>query len=186
MRAMVFAISFAIAVMAWAADAPERKAPTTAPSSTSTQVLKHHDGKAEGHKSYGGSGHMIEFTMPEGFNTVNAVAIHGSRYGAAQPPAEDFAVHILDETHTQVLHTHNAPYRIFLRGADRWNLVKLAKPVAVSGTFWVALDFKATQTKGVYVSYDTSTAGEHSLAGLPEGEAEGIEYDWMIQVTVGR
>ena len=34
-------------------------------------------------------------------------------------------------------------------------------------TFWVALDFRPHQTKGVYVSYDNSTNGRHSLVGLP-------------------
>ena len=162
-------------------------APTTAPTAR-TQVLKYHDGKADGKKSYGGSGEMIEFTMPEGFTKLTAVVIHGSRYGTAEAPQEDFTVSVMDEGRGAVLHTQNAPYRLFVRGPERWVTVRFAKPVEVTGTFWIALDFKAHQTKGVYVSFDTSTGGEHSLIGTPETEQKAVDFrgDWMVQAVVGK
>lgn len=56
--------------------------------------------------------------------------------------------------------------------------------------FWVALNFNPTQTKGVYVSYDTSTKGEHSRTGLPGEEQKPKETDfkgdWMVQVILAK
>lgn len=172
---------------AFAVAAEEAAGPTTQPA-IGTQMLKYHDGKAEGKKSYGGSGEMIEFSMPDGFTKLAGVSIFGSRYGMPQPPQEDFTIYVMDETHSTVLHTETAPYRLFARGPERWVTVRFPKPLELTGTFWIALNFNAHQTKGVYVSYDTSTAGEHSLAGLPEKNAEPVDFggDWMIQVTVAR
>src|SRR5687767_9945548 len=48
------------------------------------RVLKYGDGKADGKKSYGGSGHMIRFELPEGASEVRGIRIHGSRYGHPQ------------------------------------------------------------------------------------------------------
>ena len=47
-------------------------------------LLSYGDGKADGKKSYGGSGHMIRFELPEGVTSVRGLRIHGSRYGLAQ------------------------------------------------------------------------------------------------------
>jgi hypothetical protein len=56
--------------------------------------------------------------------------------------------------------------------------------------FWVALNFNAQQTKGVYVSYDTSTKGQYSRVGLPgdEEEPKATDFggDWMVQVMLPR
>lgn len=173
-----------VSSLAMAADAPDEKAPATGPA-ISPKIIKYHDGKADGRRSFGGGTHMIQFTMPEGATTLTGVAIHGSRYGMPQPPKEDFTVSIMDEANTAALHTEKAPYRLFVRGPDRWVTVRFEKPVQISGTFWVVVDFEATQTKGVYVSYDKSTGGQYSRVG---GEAEPqpveSEADWMIQAVV--
>jgi hypothetical protein len=52
----------------------------------------------------------------------------------------------------------------------------------------VALDFRAQQTKGVYVSYDTSTGGKFSRVGLPGMPASETDFggDWMIQVMLAK
>jgi RNA polymerase sigma-70 factor (ECF subfamily) len=158
---------------------------TTAPS-VSAQVLKHGDGKADGKKSYGGSGEMIQFTMPEGYNMLTGIRIHGSRYGTPQAPKEDFMVYVMDEEHAKTLYTETAPYRLFDRGEEKWVTVKFKLPLQVTGTFWISLDFRAHQTKGVYVSYDTSTGGKYSLAGIPGIDSEPVDFkgDWMIQAMV--
>ncbi len=49
------------------------------------------------------------------------------------------------------------------------------------------LDFKAHQTKGVCVSYDTSTGGNHSKIGLPgENKPRDVDFggDWMIRAVL--
>ena len=157
-------------------------APATAPS-----VLKYGVGKPDGKRSLGGSGEMIRFTLPEKQNAVVGIRIHGSRYGTPQPPKEDFLVYILSEDRTQILHTESFPYKLFERGDEKWVTVSFKSPAAASGTFWVAVDFRARQTKGVYVSFDTSTGGKYSKAGLPGTEAADVTFggDWMIQALVG-
>ena len=62
------------------------------------------------------------------------------------------------------------------------------KPVELPETYWIALNFNAEQTKGVYVSYDTSTKGEYSRVGLagnndPPKETD-FGGDWMVQVML--
>jgi hypothetical protein len=162
-------------------------APTTKPSAA-TQVLKYGDGKADGKKSLGGSGEMIKFTMPEGYTTLTGISIHGSRYGMPQAPKEDFMIFIMDEEHAKTLYTEKASYQLFARGQEKWVNVKFKTPLQVAGTFWIALDFRPHQTKGVYVSYDTSTGGEYSLMGIPAIEPEPTDFkgDWMVQAMVGR
>ncbi len=97
-------------------------------------------------------------------------------------------VYIMDEEHAKALYTETAPYRLFDRGEEKWVTMKFKTPLPVSGTFWIALDFRAHQTKGVYVSYDTITGGKYSLAGLPGTESEPVDFkgDWMVQAMVGR
>ena len=60
------------------------------------------------------------------------------------------------------------------------------KPVAVPKAFWIVVDFDAAPTKGVYVSYDTSTGGKHSQVGLPGKDAKPTAFngDWMIRANL--
>jgi hypothetical protein len=153
-------------------------------------ALKYGDGKADGKKSLGGNGEMIEFTLPSGpgvMKKLKGLRIHGSRYGYPKPPKEDFYIFIMNEE-SEVLHTETAAYSLFERGEQEWVKVRFKKPVSVPTTFWVVLDFKAHQTKGVYVSYDTSTGGENSKIGLPGKEPRDVDFegDWMIQVDLSR
>lgn len=151
-------------------------------------VLKYGDAKADGKKSLGGSGEMIKFTLPSAGQKVVGIRIHGSRYGLPQAPKEDFLIYILSEDMSEILHTEKAPYSLFHRGENKWGKVRFKKPYEVPETFWVVLDFKAHQTKGVFVSFDTSTKGEHSKTGLPGQEASDVTFggDWMIQVDLAK
>ncbi len=79
-----------------------------------------------------------------------------------------------------------APYSLFHRGASKWVAVKFRKPVELPRTFWIVLNFHAESTKGVYVSYDTSTKGKHSRIGLAGDEKpQPVDFggDWMVQVV---
>lgn len=165
--------------------------PATAPSAPfmpTNKILKYHDGKSEGRRSIGGSGQLIEFTVPDGYPNLTAISIFGARYGTPQPPVEDFTITILDEDRANTLYTETAPYKLFARGQEQWVTIRLKNPLPVSGKFWVCVDFKAEQTKGIYVGYDTSTGGQHSMVGLPGVEANAVDFkaDWMIQATVSR
>jgi hypothetical protein len=112
------------------------------------------------------------------------VKIHGSRYGQAQPPRESFLIYFMSKDRKRILHTEMAPYSLFKRGPETWVEVKFESPLAdLPKSFWLVLDFRAAQTKGVYVSYDTTTGGKFSrigLPGLPSSEV-GFGGDWMIQ-----
>jgi hypothetical protein len=152
----------------------------------SAAELKYDDGKPDGKRSFGGSGEMIQFSLPTEKGYIKGIRIHGSRYGLPQPPAEDFMVHVLSADMSDILFTETAPYRLFERGKERWVDVNFKKVREVPKTFWIVLDFKAHQTKGVYVSYDTSTGGKHSKTGLPGQSAEDVNFggDWMIRVKL--
>ncbi|MBI2823892.1 MAG: sigma-70 family RNA polymerase sigma factor [Planctomycetia bacterium] len=151
-------------------------------------ILKYGDETADGRKSIAGGGEMIRFQAPGDAAKVAAIKLHGARYGYPQAPQEDFKVYLLGEDMSQVLHTELVPYARFERGDAKWVTLNFKKPVEVPQTFWVVVDFNAQATKGVYVSYDTSTGGEHSRVGLPGQEAKPTAFggDWMIQAVLAK
>jgi beta-lactamase regulating signal transducer with metallopeptidase domain len=149
--------------------------------------LKHDHGKAAGKRSFGGSGEMICFTLPGEKGTLKGIRIHGSRYGLPQPPAENFLIYVLSKDMSDILWTETAPYKLFERGGEEWVDVKFKKPREVPNAFWIVLDFKAHQTKGVYVSYDSSTGGKHSKVGLPGQDSKTFaDGEWMIRALLSR
>jgi hypothetical protein len=162
----------------------------SAPKSRPPALLSYGDGKPDGKKSYGGSGHFIRFELPERVSKVRGIRIHSSRYGYPQAPDEDAEITFLSDDRDETLHTEAAPYRMFKRGKESWVRIMFDKEVELPKKFWVALNFNAEQTKGVYVSYDTSTKGEYSRVGLPGDDDEPKETDfggdWMIQVMLAR
>jgi hypothetical protein len=93
-------------------------------------------------------------------------------------------IYFLSPDGKEVLSTQMAPYSAFNRGEEQWVTVRFAKPVEAPKEFWVCLDFRAQQTKGVYVSYDTSTGGKYSKSGLPGVEPSDVDFsgDWMIEL----
>jgi hypothetical protein len=151
-------------------------------------ALKYGDGEADGKKSIGGSGELIEFSGATGPVKVAGVRIHGSRYGQPQPPQESFLIYFLNNDLTRILHTEMAPYSLMERGAEKWVKVSFERPVDLPQTFWVALDFRATQSKGAYLSFDTSTGGKHSRVGLPGARTTKVTFggDWMVEVTLAK
>src|SRR5689334_22007243 len=129
-------------------------------------ILAYGDDKPDGKKSYGGSGEMIRFELPEGVTKIKGIRIHGSRYGLPQAPKEDFEIKFLNDKRDETLHSESAPYHLFARGKEQWVRVVFKDEVELPPKFWIALNFNAERTKGVYVSYDTSTKGQYSRVGL--------------------
>jgi RNA polymerase sigma-70 factor (ECF subfamily) len=149
--------------------------------------LKYHDGMADGKKSMAGEGPIITFGAPAG-TKIGGIKIHGSRYGVPKAPDEDFLVYVLSGDRKRVLHAELVPYDTFDRGAEKWVTVKFSEPVEVTPRFWISLDFRAHQTKGVYVSYDNSTEGKNSrkgLPGMPMSETRD-KADWMIEAVAAQ
>lgn len=138
---------------------------------------------ADGKKSLGGSGEMIQFDLPASNRSLKGIEIHGSRYGTETPPEEMFLVYIMNEDRTEITATKMAPYSLFERGDEKWVAVRFNDSVDLPPGGWVVVDFRAGRTKGVYVSYDSDTDGSHSLAGLPGTKAAKPNFkgDWMIR-----
>ncbi len=162
---------------------PQEKQAATGAAAPKSLLLKYGDGKADGRKSLGGSGEMIRFELPTGKEKLKAIGIHASRYGYPQPPNENIIISLLSEDMSEVVQTEMAPYKLFKRGNAKWVKINFKKPLDVPKVFWVVLDFKAEQRKGVYVSFDTSTEGKHSKTGLPGREPRDVNFDgdWMIR-----
>jgi len=149
-------------------------------------TLKYHDGAPDGKQSLAGAGEMTRFTLPTKTAKISGLRIHGARYGAVQPPKESFLIYVLNEDRSRVAAVEMAPYALFDRGEEKWTTVTFDQPISTPQNFWIVLDFRAGPTKGVYVSYDTSSDGSRSLAGLPGTVASEPKHggDWMIEVLV--
>jgi RNA polymerase sigma factor (sigma-70 family) len=150
--------------------------------------LKYNDGRPDGKKSLGGPGEMIEFSAPSETNHVSGLRVHGARYGNAQAPRESFLIYFLSPDQNRVLHTEMAPYSLFERGDEQWVDINFERPLQLPKTFWVVLDFRAHATKGVFVSYDTSSGGKYSRSGLPGISSTPVRFggDWMVEVVMGK
>jgi len=139
-------VAFGLAVAVGQAVVAEEKPATSASDSEASGALKYHDGTAEDKRSMAGTGPMITFGAPAG-TKINAIKIHGSRYGLPKAPDESFLVYVLSGDQKQVLHTELVPYSTFDRGDNAWVTVKFKEPVEVTQRFWIALDFRRqTQT----------------------------------------
>jgi hypothetical protein len=149
-------------------------------------TLKYHDGKPDGKKSIAGTGEMIQFTLPSDSQQLKGIRLHAARYGNPQAPKEDVEVSLVSEDETNVLHTEQIPYSKFKRGESKWTTIVFKEPVKVDKTFWVILEFNAEATKGVYVSFDSSTEGNYSKVGVPGGQSKAVTTggDWMVEALL--
>ncbi|NOY43042.1 MAG: M56 family metallopeptidase [Planctomycetes bacterium] len=170
-------------------DAKNRNGSKRKSTSSKQLLLKYGDGKPDGKKSIAGTGEMIRFELPGEAGRIRAIKVHGSRYGHPRAPKEDVEVTLLSEDMTETLHTELVPYSLFKRlKKARWTFVPFKEPVEMPKTFWVVLNFNAERTKGVFVSYDTSTKGEYSRVGTSEEDAQETKFDgdWMVQVLLAK
>lgn len=146
------------------------------------------DGQPDGKKSLGGSGEMIQFDLSKKDRHLAGIKIHGSRYGIPEAPNESFLIYVMNNDQTEVIATEMAPYSLFERGEEKWVTVKFHKPIDVPENAWIAVDFRAGRTKGVYVSFDSSTDGKRSRIGLPGIPAKPTDFtgDWMIEPMIAQ
>jgi RNA polymerase sigma-70 factor (ECF subfamily) len=169
--------------------AQEEKAPAEKPEKkVDPNRLSYGDGTADGKRSIAGTGEMVAFTLPRENAKVAGIRSHGSRYGYPQPPKENVMIYFLNKDLSETVATKTVPYSRFKRGEPQWVDIRFPKPLEVPREFWVCVDFRAAQTKGVYVSTDSSSDGAHSRVGLPGGEASEakIQGDWMIEVLLAK
>lgn len=150
-------------------------------------TVRHGDGKADGKKSLGGSGHLIKFALPSDDREVSGLRLHAARYGAPTPPDEEVEINFLSKDEEEILETEFVKYGKFKRGDSRWVTIKFKKPLKLPKEFWVSINFDPGRTKGVYLSYDTKTKG-HSRMGLPGAKSKPVDFegDWMVQLMLAK
>jgi len=171
-----------------AADRDTAAAEKPAADAQSKTILKYGDGKADDKKSIAGTGVMIRFELPDKSQKLVSLRIHCARYGHPQAPRENAEFSIVSEDGSEVIHQEDVPYSTFKRGESRWTTVRFQEPLKVPEKFWIIMDFNAEQTKGVYVSFDTSTGGAHSRTGVPGGDMKEVRTggDWMVQAVLSK
>jgi hypothetical protein len=157
---------------------------TAKPSRDEVRELSHDNGKMAGKTSMAGSGHAVSFKVDGDSYYVTSVSLHGSRYGEARPPKEDFSVWICDAKFKPIA-TFHFPYDSFMRGNPGWKSFRI-RPTRVPQEFIVCFGFNPQQTKGVFVSYDDQRPSETSLSGIP-GEGMPRPFakgNWLIRCKV--
>lgn len=145
--------------------------------------LSFDDNSSEGKKSIAGGGHARKFSTPDDSAWyLRNVSVHGARYG--RPTQDKFDVALCDED-LKPITVWQKPYSTFKTGSQNWTRIDIP-PTRVPKTFYICLNFRPTQTQGVYVSYDESTKG-NSLVGTPGDPGKGMaQGDWMIRVELDR
>ncbi len=144
--------------------------------------LRYDDGEKDGHWSLGGSGHGVIFCKPQGKWQLVAVEFYGARYGALQPPDEDFSIFLCDADF-KVIREFKAPYSLFAqRGEWKWERI-VVEPTEVPNFFYIVIAFNPTATKGIYMAYDSDVPISHSRKAFPDSHLFDTEkvYDWMIR-----
>lgn len=144
-------------------------------------LLKYDDGESDDMLSTAGSGHAVIFRAPEGSWALDYIEIYASRYGAEEPPAENFLIFVCDENF-EVVGEVEKPYSTFERSDPKWYKISF-DPIKTPQVFYVCVYFNPTATKGVYVHYDTDVAKSHSKSALPWSHVSDVneEFDWMIR-----
>jgi len=150
------------------------------PDETGTWLV-YDDDKADGKRSIAGSGYAVLLERPEGEWTIDRVSVFGERYGAPEPPDEDFLIHICDEQFQPIAEIAR-PYSTFELGEGGWHDIAF-DPVAAPTRFYVCVSFNPTATKGVYVYYDSDVGRSHSRVALPYSHVADVQgtFDWMIR-----
>ncbi|MHC4796827.1 MAG: hypothetical protein ACYTF1_09300 [Planctomycetota bacterium] len=144
------------------------------------------DGTSEGQKSIAGGGHARKFNVPGiGEWYIRAVNVYGSRYGRAKAPKTTFDLALCDKD-MKTITLWKKPYSTFKkrkRGDRKWVRIPIP-PTQVPKEFYICLNFRPERTKGVYVSYDTSTKG-NSMVATPGKKGSPFEQgDWMIRIEL--
>jgi len=144
--------------------------------------LAHDDGTPAGKMSLTGSGHAVRFDAPSAASYLVGLRIYGSRYGAQQPPAENFHLWLCDEQFKAIA-DFALPYSAFERGEPKWVALPV-RPTLVPQRFFVCAGFDPSSTKGVFVHRDASAGGD-SFCGLPGQPPQPFAAgDWMVRPTL--
>jgi hypothetical protein len=147
------------------------------------RIERREGGERAGKQSVAVSGHAISFEAVAERPFVRSVLIHGARYGEGYDPTSTaFEVAICDEK-LEILSKAEASYALFGEHIFTWVEVPLPEPVRVPAGFKVAVDFRATAKKGVYVGYAEVATSHSSYFRVGEKERSFTKgKEWMIRV----
>jgi hypothetical protein len=150
-------------------------------------LLQHDDDLADGKRSYGGSGHVVEFQAPpEGDWYVDRIDLCASQYGAGYDPANTFVRAYVCDLGMNVIAEAQAPYQLFPRAQNQeWGSIDVPSAL-VKGGFYVVVAPGSQQFRGLYVAFDSTgktAANCHSGAGSPGSQPKPLDPpgDWMIR-----
>jgi beta-lactamase regulating signal transducer with metallopeptidase domain/tetratricopeptide (TPR) repeat protein len=152
----------------------------------STEQLQYDDDKSAGRESINGGTEVVKFETEK--CQLLAFRIFGSRYGEDSPPKEDFNIYVYDKDMT-LINEFPFPYSRFTKerkdSDGRWVTLKI-KPQDVPDVFYVAVDFNAEKTKGVYVHHDGQASGNSFIGSSanPDSLKPFEKGDWMIRAVV--
>jgi len=143
--------------------------------------LLYDDGTMEDKRSMSGSAQTVLFRLPEGSWLLDGLKLFSARYGADEPPKENLSIYICDPSFN-LLREVKVPYSTFERGDEKWQDISFT-PVEVPRTFYLAVDFHATATKGVYVGMDKGVKRSHSRMAMPYTHVSDLKVtaDWMMR-----
>jgi predicted secreted protein len=146
------------------------------------KYLTHSNGKMEGKRSIGGSGHGVIFETPQGNQKLIAIQVFASRYGTPKAPDENFHVYLLDADGKKVITSFKYPYSRIKRGKMKWYLLKIS-PTRVPKKFLVALSFNPKKTKGIYLGFTNTDTVTYSRIGLPGKGFTMVNkpLEWMVR-----
>lgn len=148
-------------------------------------IIRLDDDASDGRRSIAGGGHARLFKSPAGEGWfLTAVSLHGSRYGQADATGESFSITLCDEQMKPIA-TWTQPYNSIARGEVKWHRIEVT-PTSVPKRFHVCFDFDPSATKGVYVSFDTSTSGSSRIATPGKPGTPLDAGDWMIRIELDR
>ena len=125
------------------------------------------DGRADGKQSVGGSGEMIEFTLPREPAKIAGLRIHGSRYGTPQAPDESFLIYFLDQDGKRILHTEMAPYSSFESGPEKWVTISFDHPVDLPGRSGSRSTFEPPSARACMSATTRAPAASTRASGCP-------------------
>jgi len=166
------------------------------PHGAATQ-LRYDNGTFEEMQSMGGTGQVVQFTVPEegGPFTLKRVLVCGGYYGQPGTDGESNQGHLaICTADGTILSQQVFRYdEFYWSSTPCWTSIPLATPVEVTDDIYVITDMNSRPTPGIYVGYDTEGDACHSQIGAPGStktwtprNADPQKSNWCIRVQLER
>jgi len=147
-------------------------------------------GNQDGQDSYGGRGYAVRYALPRSAPNWWAISvnIHGEAYGSGVGISDFFTISFMDMA-GKVYARSEHPITLF-DSQPEWKTVRIT-PTELPAEFWVVVDFKANEQKGVFIG-NANTGGAQSmladenckLSPITEEDGSTRPVDWCISVRI--